>query len=58
MVVFRSTTGFEREIIYKLLCESYAGLLESKLRFADEYTLACKRLWEATNSKGAVNIQV
>jgi GNAT superfamily N-acetyltransferase len=36
-IAFKSATEFERGILYKLLCESYAALLESKPRFADEY---------------------
>ncbi len=43
MIEFISTTGFERGTIYKLLCESYAGLLESKPRFADEYKMSWKK---------------
>ncbi|MCL0034030.1 GNAT family N-acetyltransferase [Thermodesulfovibrionales bacterium] len=43
MIEFRSTTSFERGIIYKLLCESYAGLLESKPRSADEYKTDWKK---------------
>jgi len=37
MIEFRQTNEFERGIIYKLLCESYAELLKAKPDHAEKY---------------------
>ena len=37
MIKFKATNEFERGIIYKLLCESYGGLLKARPDYTEEY---------------------